>query len=188
MCASIFGPRNAVRAQWAKSMRGTGERPNKRRQTQDRMGLPTQLMAGISTQTHYANFNVDECITIQAPAHTDEQRDNHHLMLVHKQATTRADVWDDKIYVIGDSQREHWWRRWNKSCECPARESWASRMWDAGLEAKAIRTLQGFGDGGWVISTCAETWQPIVKDICMADNAPPVTEPFVETLAIAVGA
>ena len=141
---SMFGPRNAVRAAWAR--------------LSDKKRSSVQI-----GQEHAALQQGEKYITIQ----TVMQRQMLHLVILHPAATHQYSPFARTFVQVGAEPEVGYFARLNRMCPIPFRPAWRERLWDLGREHKLIQPLPGFGLPGYSIDA-TEAWAPIVKQGIMS--------------------
>lgn len=141
---SVFGPRNAVRAAWARLMR---DRKNGSVEVDDR-----QFHRGDADYTSMSS-------TLP--------RGVFHWALVHHDATHRVSPFAGGFYLVSPTPAQDFFPRLNRLCAMPFRPAWASELWSAGQQGEdaPIRPLPGHGVPGFYVSADVETWHRVVRDL-----------------------
>lgn len=136
---SMFGPRNAVRASWAKLVQHT-------RRT---------YMPGIHVGGVYVS---KEANTSYFSAHAQIGRGLLHTLLFHPHLSVNAP--DTGCFYTLDAAG--YFARLAPRCPVPFRAGWADALWRLGLAAGAVRALPGHGREVWRVATTSDSWAPIV--------------------------
>lgn len=144
---SIFGPRNAVRAAWAKLSAST------------RRGQGSIQIGG----KHVAKAEGASYTTQSAPL----ERGLVHCVIFHQQLGHNA---PDRgfIFQTGPDAERRYFDRLARWCPVPFRGAWRESLWAIGRERGAIAEVAGHGREVWRIDTTREIWEPIVKDALIA--------------------
>lgn len=141
---SMFGPRNAVRAAWAR--------------LSDKKRSSVQI-----GREHAALAQGEKYITIQTPM----QRQMLHLVILHPSATHQYSPFARNFIQVGASPEVAYFARLNRMCPTPFRPSWREKLWTLGHEHALIKPLPGFGLPGYSIDA-TEAWAPLVKNGIMS--------------------
>lgn len=145
---SMFGPRNAVRAAWAKLSKAASRGGH--RESIDVGGTSAKK----SDAAYFANF---------APL----GRGLLHCILYHQQLSRNAPNLGHILQVGPEVERRYFDRlaRW---CPVPLRAEWRAPLWDIGRAKGAIVEMPGHGLEVWQVSTTREVWEPIIRDAIVA--------------------
>lgn len=140
---SLFGPRNSVRAIWA---RMSAKRSYEQIDTD--VGL-----TGISLNSERSY------VTMQTPL----SRGDLHLVVLDLQATNQGSFFKDHFYLVGDDAPETFFNKLNSRCRVPFRAEWAGYLWAQANERGDIYALRGYGAEAYYVPTDTDTWSEIVK-------------------------
>lgn len=146
---SMFGPRNAVRAAWAK-LSAASRRGN------------DYITVGGSTVSKAAGATYT---TVNA--HLGQGM--MHCVMFHQQLGHNA---PDRgfIYQEGADASRRYFGRLSRWCAVPFRASWCEPLWNLGRAHNAIVEVAGHGREVWSVSTKRETWEPIVQAALVAGD------------------
>jgi hypothetical protein len=141
---SMFGPRNAVRAAWAKLSKGASRGGH--RESIDVGGTSVAK----SDAAYFTGF---------APL----GRGLLHCLIYHHELSHNAPNLGRVLQVGPDAGRRYFDRlaRW---CPVPMRSEWRAPLWDLGRAKGAIVEMRGHGREVWHVDTTRETWEPIIRD------------------------
>lgn len=142
---SMFGPRNAVRAAWAKLSKASGRRG--RRESISVGGKSVAMADGVSYST------------VSAPL----ERGLLHTVIFHPMLSHNAhDL--GFIYQVGPDASRRYFDRLARWCPVPLRAAWRGPLWDLGRAHGAIVEVRGHGREVWHVTTTRDAWEPIVRD------------------------
>lgn len=141
---SLFGPRNAVRAAWAKLSKSAS-----------RSGYRESIDVG---GQHVAKSN-DSYSSVAAPL---ERGILHQIIFHHLLGHNAPDA--GFLYQTGPDADQRYFDRLARLCPVPLRSSWREPLWALGREHGAIALLEGHGREVWQVATTGEVWQPIIRD------------------------
>lgn len=136
---SVFGPRNAVRAAWA-------------RLAQRRHG---SLTIG---QSRACLVEGEKYVTIQTPM----TRQMLHLIVIHPAATHQYTPFAKSFLLVGPEPEVRFFGRLNRMCPIPFRPAWREALWAMGREHGLIQPMPGFGLPGYKVDV-TEAWAPLIK-------------------------
>lgn len=142
---SMFGPRNAVRAAWARLSEST------------RKGRH-------STSIAVGEFHVSKgeasYTTISSPL---PGRGLTHTVIVHQQLQRNApDI--GFFYQVGPDADRRYYDRLARYCAVPLRRDWSAALWSLGITAGTVSPVVGHGLEVFRISTDADAWAALVKN------------------------
>jgi hypothetical protein len=146
---SLYGPRNAVRAVWAKL--NSSERRN-----------PTIEIGG----GEYGRAQGVLYATINTPMGGGSDL---HTILVDRRATRGGE--DKKFYYqVGPDPERRFFARLAERCPLPLRSAWAPDLWELGQattedesSSPTITKLAGHGLPVYRVATDGASWGPLVK-------------------------
>ena len=138
---SLFGPRNAVRAAWARLS-----------------GKVKHASLTLGDELHLKLAETEKYVTIQTPM----SRQMLHVVLIHPAATHQYSAFAPQFLQIGPEPEVGYFSRLNRMCPIPFRPAWREPLWRIGLENKLITPLPGFGIPGYMVQT-TDVWAPFVK-------------------------
>lgn len=136
---SMFGPRNAVRASWARFL----QKKSSGVQVGDQTAC---LVEGV------------KYISIQTPM----TRQMLHVVLLHPACTHQFTPFADNFIQVGPEPEIRYFSRLNRMCPIPFRPTWREPLWHLGIENELIVPLPGCGMPGYVIHTTGK-WSEVVK-------------------------
>jgi hypothetical protein len=140
---SVFGPRNAVRASWARLAKCNGRR-----------GRTGSISVGGRNVGLAENVGYS---TVSAPL----DRGLLHLVVFHPMLSHNApDV--GFVYQVGPDAAIRYFDRMARWCPIPLRASWRAPLWDIGRTHGAIVPIGGHGRDVWHVTTTREIWEPII--------------------------
>lgn len=145
---SLFGPRNAVRAAWAKLSSAS------------RRGYHESIQVG---DRNVAKAGDASYTTVSSPL----GKGLVHCLIYHQQLGHNA---PDRgyIYQVGPDAERRYFDRLARWCPVPLRDSWREPLWKIGRERNAIIEVGGHGRDVWWVSTERDQWEPIVRDALVA--------------------
>lgn len=143
---SLFGPRNAVRAAWARLCGGKG----RARRYGNNLNVGDYQVALDETVKY---------ITIQTPM----SRQMLHIVMLHPMATHQASPFTTWFYQVGPEPEERYFARLNRVCPVPFKPEWQETLWKLGQEEKLITPLRGAGLPGYLVDA-SDKWGKLVKD------------------------
>jgi hypothetical protein len=146
---SMFGPRNAVRAAWAKLSKSSGRRGH--RQPISVGGENAKLAEGVTYST------------VSAPL---ERGLLHTVIFHHMLGHNAPDL--GFIYQTGPDASRRYFDRLARWCPVPLRADWRAPLWDLGRRAGAITVLKGHGREAWHVTTKRDAWESIIREALVA--------------------
>ncbi len=145
---SMFGPRNAVRAAWAKLSSAA------------RRGVAESIDVG---GTNIAKADNASYTTVTAPI----GRGLLHCVIFHQQLSHNApDI--GFVFQTGPEAERRYFDRLSRWCPVPMRAAWRQPLWDLGRAHGAIVEINGHGREVWQVATTREAWEPIVSAALIA--------------------
>lgn len=142
---SLFGPRNAVRALWARLF-------------DERSGGLVLDDSPAEYRCGYYLMKGVKYISLSAPL----GKQTLHQVVIHPEATHQVSPFLGHFYQVGPSPEERYFARLNRACPVPFRSSWREPLWRLGLQAGLIQALGGFGLPGYRVDT-TDAWAGVVK-------------------------
>lgn len=142
---SLFGPRNAVRAAWAKLCSSSSRRS----------GNPSIEIG----DRHVSRSENATYTTVTAPL----ERGLLHTVIFHQQLGHNAPNLGH-VYQTGPAAARRYFDRLALWCPVPMRAAWREPLWTLGRAAGAIVEVVGHGREVWRVATTREAWEPIVRD------------------------
>jgi hypothetical protein len=139
---SMFGPRNAVRAAWAKLFKAAS-----------RGGHRDSIEVG----EQHVSLSDRAYFTVTAPI----GRGLLHSVIFHSQLGHNApDL--GYLYQTGPAAERRYFDRLTRWCPVPMRTTWREPLWELGKAAGAVLEVRGHGREAWRVDTTREVWEPIL--------------------------
>lgn len=101
-----------------------------------------------------------------AKLYTSLPGDIAHAVVVDRVATSTASSWDTSLVQTASSEDEAkklWIKRFSRRCRVPVKLDWGPALWDAGIAAKLVTPLRGFGVGCWEITLTNDGWHTLIS-------------------------
>lgn len=137
---SFFGPHNAVRALWADIVLAK------------KFSLDVLDVKACPIKERY--------VTASAPLSKGES----HIVVAAASATSMVGLYDSEFYVIAGEPEKAWWSRFKRLLPVPVRDTWREYLWEKGMAARLVQTLDGFGTPGACVVVAEKRWFALIRN------------------------